>query len=129
VPELMWLYLTVRLSGETSARCVARAPEAGVGAEVSAFSGAWSDRWDGMLEYRLVVEDIDPPTAWVINAWGSGTGRSGWTRVRGEFIQGTLTLTLPRPATVTYRRQPDGTLDATYEWGGRSRAQMTGVTE
>jgi imidazolonepropionase-like amidohydrolase len=105
-------------------------PAPGVGPEAAVFSGAWSGRWDGVLEHRLVVEDIDPPTARVIYAWGSGVGRPGWTRVRGELVEGTLTLTLPRPATVTYRQQPDSTLDATYEWtGGRSQAQMTRMDE
>ncbi|MGH8066892.1 MAG: amidohydrolase family protein [Candidatus Entotheonellia bacterium] len=101
-------------------------PEPGIGPDMAFFSGAWSGLWYGILEHRLVVEDIDPPTARVIYAVGAGVGRPNWTRVRGEIVEGSLTLILSRPATVTYRRQPDGTLEATYEWaGGRSRARMT----
>jgi imidazolonepropionase-like amidohydrolase len=103
------------------------APEVGPAA---AFSGAWAGTWDGGVEHRLVVEAVEPPTARVVYAWGRGAGQPGWIRVRGELAEGTLTLTLPRPATVTYRRQPDGTLDATYDWAeGRSRAQMRRVGE
>jgi imidazolonepropionase-like amidohydrolase len=105
-------------------------PEPGVGLELAAFSGAWTGRWDGVLEHRLVVEDIDPPTARVIYAWGSGVSRPGWTRVRGELVEGMLTLRFPHPATVTYRVQAGGTLDATYQWpGGSSRTQMTRMSE
>jgi imidazolonepropionase-like amidohydrolase len=105
-------------------------PEPGVRPEVAAFSGAWTGKWDGVLEHRLVVEDIDPPTARVIYAWGSGVSRPGWTRVRGELSQGTLTLELPRPATVTYRQQADDSLDATYQWqGGSARTQMRRMRE
>jgi hypothetical protein len=50
--------------------------------------------------------------------------------VHGEFVEGTLKLSLRRPATVRYRMQPDGTLDATYAWaGGISRATLTRVQE
>jgi hypothetical protein len=66
----------------------------------------------------------------VIYAWGSGVRQHGWTRMRGELAEGTLTLKLPQPATVTYRQQADGTLDATYQWpGGTARAQMTRMRE
>jgi hypothetical protein len=45
-----------------------------------------------------------------------------------NLVEGTLKLSLRRPATVLYRMQPDGTLDATYEWaGGISRATLTRV--
>jgi hypothetical protein len=98
--------------------------------EVAAFAGAWPGKWDGVLEHRLVVEDIDPPTARVIYAWCSGVSRPGWTRVWGGLSQGTLTLKLPRSATVTYRQQADDTLDASYQWqGGSAWAQMRRMRE
>jgi hypothetical protein len=86
------------------------------------------------LAHILVVEEITPPNAVVIYAWGKAPqwhiDQSGWDRVPGEFVEGALKLALRRPATVLYRMQPDGTLDATYVWaGGISRATLTRVLE
>jgi hypothetical protein len=109
-------------------------PDATVPQQLAAFSGKWSGVWDGILAHVLVVEEIAPPDAVVIYGWGNAPqwhiDQSGWERVPGEFVEGTLKLSLRRPATVLYRMQPDGTLDATYEWaGGISRATLTRVQE
>jgi hypothetical protein len=109
-------------------------PEAAVLQPLAAFSGKWFGVWDGILQHVLVVEAITPPHAVVIYAWGTAPqwqiARSGWSRVQGEFVDGALKLSLRRPATAMYRLQPDGTLDATYEWaGGISRANLTRVKE
>jgi hypothetical protein len=105
-----------------------------VAQQLAAFSGKWSGVWDGILHHVLVVKEIDPPHAVVIYAWGTAPqwqiDRPGWSRVQGKCVDGVLTLSLRRPATVIYRLQPDGTLDATYEWaGGISRAHLTRVNE
>jgi hypothetical protein len=109
-------------------------PEATVLQQLAAFSGKWSGVWDGILHHILVVEEITPPHAVVIYAWGTAPqwqiAQPGWSRVQGEFVDGALKFSLRRPATVMYRLQPDGTLDATYEWaGGISRANLTRVKE
>lgn len=106
-------------------------PAAGVPKELGVFSGKWAGVWDGTLDHILVVEEINPPHAVAVYAYGAarewGIDRPGWSRVRGEFIDSTtLKLSLPRPATVIYRMLQDGTLDATYEYArGTSRAKMT----
>ena len=109
-------------------------PAATVAPQLAAFAGKWSGVWDGILAHVLVVEEIAPPDAVVIYGWGKAPqwhiDRSGWDRVHGEFVGGALKLSLKRPATVLYRMQPDGTLEATYEWaGGISRATLTRVQE
>ena len=109
-------------------------PVAAVPKQLAAFSGKWSGVWDGILPHVLVVEEITPPHAVVIYAWGTApqwqTAQPGWSRVQGEFVEGVLKLSLRRPATAMYRLQPDGTLDATYAWaGGLSRANLTPVKE
>ena len=107
-------------------------PDATVPQQLAAFAGEWSGVWDGILAHVLVVEEIAPPDAVVIYGWGQAPpwhiDQSGWERVPGEFVEGTLQLSLRRPATVLYRMQPDATLDATYGWaGGISRATLTRV--
>ena len=109
-------------------------PEATVFQQLAAFSGKWSGVWDGTLHHILVVEEITPPHAVVIYSLGHRTpvavAQPGWDQVQGEFVDGALKLSLRRPATVMYRLQPDGTLDATYEWaGGISRANLMRVRE
>jgi hypothetical protein len=110
-------------------------PEAAVLKQLAAFSGKWSGVWDGILQHVLVVEEITPPHTVVIYAWGTAPqwqiAQPGWSRVQGEFVDGALKLSLRRPpTTVMYRLQPDGTLDATYEWaGGIARANLTRVKE
>jgi hypothetical protein len=84
-----------------------------------------------VIEEGLAVY-IVPPHAVVIYAWGTAPqwqiAQPGWSRVRGEFVEGALKVSLQRPAMAMYRLQPDGTLDATYEWaGGISRAHLTWV--
>jgi hypothetical protein len=107
-------------------------PEPTMPQQLAAFSGTWSGVWDGLLPHVLVVEEIVPPHAVVIYAWGTApqwqVTQPGWSRVRGAFVEGALKLSLRGPATAMYRLQPDGTLDATYEWaGGISRAHLTWV--
>jgi hypothetical protein len=81
-----------------------------------------------------LVEEVKEAEVVAIYAYGTAgvwnVDRPGWARVKGEFVDGALKLVLPRPATVIYRMQPDGTLDARYEWrGGIARAKMTRVRE
>jgi hypothetical protein len=104
-------------------------PFANVPANLAAFSGRWAVMWSEGFDGGLVVELVTPTYAEVIYSWGRiGGFRPGWTRVRGEFVDGALRLKLRRPATVTYRMRPDGKLDATYEWsGGTSTATLTKV--
>ena len=89
----------------------------------------WSGVWDGILHHVLIVEEITPPHAVVIYAWGTALqwqiAQPGWSRVQGRIPgRGTETL-FATPATYMYRLQPDGTIDATYEWaGGISRANL-----
>jgi hypothetical protein len=109
-------------------------PETAVLQQLAAFSGKWSGVWDGLLHHVLVVEEITPPHAVVVYAWGTAPqwqiAQPGWSRVQGEFVDGALKLSLRHPATAMYRLQPDGTLDAIYEWaGGISRANLTRVKE
>lgn len=101
---------------------------------LAAYLGKWSGTWDGIMPTVLVVERVTPTTAETIYAWGAAPrwhiAESGWVRVVGRFTDGALRLSLPLPATVTYRLLPDGTLDATYVWHGyRSRARMVRVKE
>jgi putative ABC transport system substrate-binding protein len=117
-------------------------PDRRVAPELAAFSGKWFGTWKGdvQLECILVVEAIDPPHALLINAWGNGTAGAGtanlqrvpsdWQRLRGQFVEGTLQVSLPSGATLSYRLQPDGTLAATQTWHGKvSHATMTRVQE
>ena len=99
-------------------------PDRRVAPELAAFSGKWFGTWEGSWtgEMILIVEAIDPPYAQVIRAWGNGTVGadtaqprrvlSNWLRLRGQFVEGTLKVSLGG-ATVIYRRQPDGTLAMT----------------
>ena len=110
-------------------------PDRRVAPELAAFSGKWFGTWEGDRtgELIVVVEAIDPPHALVIVAWGNGTVGAGtahprrvlsnWFRVRGQFVEGTLQVSLPGGGTWSYRLQPDGTLAATLTWrsGGVTR--------
>jgi hypothetical protein len=95
-------------------------PATDIAPEISAFSGKWVGRWDDTLEHVLVVERIAPPEVTAIYAFGEaatwGISKANFHRVDGRIEACTLTLTLKRPATVTYRMQSNGTLDASYEW-------------
>jgi ABC transporter substrate binding protein len=117
-------------------------PDRRVAPALAAFSGKWFGTWEGdaKLEFILVAEAIDPPHALLIVAWGNGTMGAGtanpqhvpsdWQRLRGKFVEGTLRVSLPGGATLSYRLQPDGTLAATQAWHGKvSHATMTRVQE
>jgi hypothetical protein len=102
-------------------------PQGSVPVERAAFAGQWSGLWEGVVPHILVVEQITPDSAVTVFAWGMARKWSihqgRWLRVPARFVDGALQLKLPRPATVTYRLQPDGTLGATYErTGGWGRA-------
>lgn len=102
-------------------------PKSSVPAKRAAFSGRWEGIWDGNLPHLLVVEEVTSDEAMVVYAWGStGQLREGYSRVKAKFKDDdTLIATLQRPATATYVMQPDGTLNAVYEWsGGVARAKM-----
>lgn len=98
--------------------------------KIKAFSGKWFGVWDGILQHVLVVEQINPPNTTVIYAYGNAPtwniNNPNFYRVDGKIEPGILKLILKRTgATVTYRLQHDGTLDATYETRtGISRAKM-----
>ncbi|MBU4582128.1 MAG: hypothetical protein KKH02_06945 [Proteobacteria bacterium] len=105
------------------------APEPTLSPEIKAFSGKWFGVWDGILEHILVVEQINPPDATVIYAYGKAaswnTANPNFFRPQAQIEPGVLKLSTRRPAKVTYRLQSDGTLDATYEWsGGISSTKM-----
>jgi putative ABC transport system substrate-binding protein len=113
-------------------------PDRRVAPELAAFSGKWFGTWEGDRtgELIVVVEAIDPPHALLINAWGNGTVGAGtahprpvlsnWFRVRGQFVEGALQVSLPGGGTWSYRRQPDGTLAATMTFrSGVSHVTMT----
>ena len=105
------------------------APEPTLSPEIKAFSGKWFGVWDGILEHILVVEQINPPNTTVIYAIGKAPSwdiaNPSFSRVQAQIEPKVLKFSSRRPATVTYRLQSDGTLDATYEWsGGISRAKM-----
>jgi hypothetical protein len=59
-------------------------PEAAGPQQLAAFSGKWSGVWDGILQHVLVVEEITPPHAVVIYAWGTAPqwqiAQPGWSR-------------------------------------------------
>jgi hypothetical protein len=110
------------------------APASSVPAQQAAFSGKWQSVWDQTLPHILVVERVTPGGVEVVYAWGHSMqwGMSpGWQLAKGQFQdERTLVVTLPRPAKVTYIMQPDGTLDAAYEWaGGRGKAKLVRMKE
>jgi putative tryptophan/tyrosine transport system substrate-binding protein len=113
-------------------------PDRRIAPELAAFSGKWFGTWEGdaKLEFILVVEAIDPPHALVIVASGNGIVGAGtahprrvlsnWQRLRGQFVEGALQISLPGGGTWSYRLQPDGTLAATQTWHGEvSHTTMT----
>jgi hypothetical protein len=111
-------------------------PDRRVAPELAAFSGKWVGTWEGDRtgELIVVVEAIDPPHARLINAWDNGTVGAGtahprrvlsnWFRLRGQFVEGTLQVSLPDGRTLSYRLQPDGTLAVTVP----SRSEVSRVT-
>jgi ABC-type uncharacterized transport system substrate-binding protein len=111
-------------------------PDRRAAPEFATFSGKWFGTWEGDRtgELIVVVEAIDPPHARLINAWGNGTVGAGtahpqrvlsnWFRVRGQFVEDTLQVSLPDGRALSYRRQPDGTLAVTVH----SRGEVSHVT-
>jgi hypothetical protein len=107
-------------------------PASTIPREQAAFAGKWEGIWDGKLPHVLVVERIVPDGVDVIYATGSSMEwrmNPAWARAKGKFADArTLVVSLSRPATATYVMQPDGTLDATYEWSGpRAKAKLQRV--
>jgi putative ABC transport system substrate-binding protein len=117
-------------------------PDRRVAPEIAAFSGKWVGTWEGDRtgDFIVVVEAIDPPHALLINAWSNGTvgvgtahprpALSNWFRVRGQFVEGALQVSLPDGRILSYRLQPDGTLAVTvHARGAASHATMTRAPE
>jgi putative ABC transport system substrate-binding protein len=117
-------------------------PDRRVAPELAAFSGKWVGTWEGDRtgELIVIVEAIDLPHVLLINAWGNGTVGAGtahprrvlsnWFRVRGQFVEGTLQVSLPDGRTLSYRSQPDGTLAVTVHARGEvSHVTMTRMQE
>ena len=46
-------------------------PAAVVPPALAAFTGRWAGQWDGLLPHILIVEEVQPPHARVIYAWGT----------------------------------------------------------
>jgi hypothetical protein len=88
------------------------------------FSGTWSGVWDGILDNVLVVEKIDDDLkVEAIYSWGVAyqwnLNQPGWRRYRGKIDRQNLVLTdETNKITITYRLNPDGNLDATYQRPG-----------
>lgn len=110
-----------------------QAPSPNVPPNAAAFSGRWDGNWDGALPHVLVVEEVTADSAAVVYAWGYSSQwnlQPGSTRAKGSIERSVLTVKLQRPATVTYRMQPNGTLDALYEWsGGSARTTMRRIAQ
>lgn len=87
-------------------------------AKYAAFLGKWHGRWGGTLDGYLVVEEVDPPAAHVIYAWGTNRNvdQAGYEELDAEFRDGSLylPLNLERGITVTYTMNEDGTLHGVY---------------
>lgn len=113
------------------------APGPAVPAELAAYSGRWVGAWDRVLDHVLVVEEITPPSAVFVYAWGTAPQwdilRPGWVRARGAFVGGELQARLNGGVHVVYRRIPTvrgESVAATYERGGiTARAMMVPVRE
>ncbi|MDI6771184.1 MAG: hypothetical protein QME77_01170 [bacterium] len=101
--------------------------------DLAAFSGRWVGVWDGVLDHVFIIEEITPPGARFVYAWGTAPQwdirRPGWVRASGQFVGAELQGRLPATASVTYRRAQNDTLGATYELGGTSRATMVRLGE
>lgn len=93
-------------------------PDSTLSPQIRDFSGKWVGKWDVFLDHILVVEEISPPNAKVIYAYGKSVEWNIWkpsfSRVQSHIEPGILTLTFGSTM-VTYRLQSDGTLSATYE--------------
>ena len=119
-------------------------PDRRVAPELAAFSGKWVGTREGPVtgEVILIVEAIDPPHARVIWAVGNGIVRAGvapvwrgvarstWFRLRGQFVEGTLQVSIPGGTTSRYHLQPDGKLAMTATlYGEMVHATMTRAPE
>ena len=111
-------------------------PAESVSAAARAFLGVWFGVWDGnKLDHILVVEEIDGDKAQVIYAWSDSSAwgsRRNFTRATGQLQDKgqTLVVELLRPATVIYRMNRRGELDAFYRYAqGSALATMTKQAE
>ena len=107
-------------------------PAADIAPEFATYSGTWRGKWGGSLDTYLVVEDVDPPTADVIYAWGTNRNveRPGWMRRTGRFNDNELVVLLGPGVTTTFEMESDGTISAEYineERGWHSTAVLTKV--
>ncbi len=71
-----------------------------------------------MIHHVLVVQEIRGEEATVVYAWATCLDCqiwSGFTSARAVFKGNALTVTLPRPTTVTYQMRRDGKLEAEGE--------------
>jgi hypothetical protein len=101
---------------------------------VRKFSGKWFGVVDGVLDHMLVVEKInDNLEVDAIYSWGVayqwGIHQPGWTRYKGKILQNTIVLEdKANQIMITYRLNPDGTLEQTYQRPGIfSRSIMSKV--
>jgi hypothetical protein len=91
---------------------------------LKAFSGKWFGVADGILENMLVVEKIDDNLeVEAIYSWGVAyqwnLNQPGWRRFRGKFENQTLVLSDENDKLIiTYRLNPDSTLNSTYQRPG-----------
>ncbi len=109
-------------------------PQKRVPRRITKLLGKWEGNWDGKLSHILVVEEIKPPTATVVYAWGDSVEwniQRNWRRVKGKVLEDGLFLNLPNGAKVKYSMVNDATLlDATYERGGGiAKAKMRKLRE
>lgn len=98
-------------------------PGDSIPAEIRNFSGKWYGIWDDILKHILVVEQIsaqdDVAVVYGYSAAPSlNIQKAGWTRIKAKFDAGSLKGTLGNGAVVTYKLQPNGTLEATWEQKG-----------
>lgn len=102
-------------------------PPADLAPDRGRFSGRWRGFWDGALEHIFIVERVAADGADVVYAWGRAQrSPPGWLRVKARWEEGSLRVSLSRPAEVSYRLLPDGRMAARYQWqGGVSHATLT----
>lgn len=88
-------------------------------ANKTGFAGTWMGRWDNKQPHTLIVESVEGDTAKSTYAWARSdafkVSKEGSTPVAGIVTDGTLTLAPFDGVAVTYTRQDDNTLDATYK--------------
>jgi hypothetical protein len=68
-----------------------RAPGAGVPAQLRAFYGVWTGKFENGVPIVAVIDSINGASAMVIHSWATtGKLKGGFARVRGRFQGGTL---------------------------------------